>query len=295
MSQKQQSLLANCGLLLAAAIWGGGFLAGKYALEEYAPFAILAFRFLGAAVLVGILFFRTLRHSNPSVMQKGVLLGVLQFIGLSVQLVGLHHTTAGKQAFLLASYVMFVPFLARFFLKKRIQPKDIFAALLILIGVGCISLNEALTIGLGDALSIGYAFLFALQIIVVGAFSRKENPIQLSFFQFLSAGILASIFTYITDGVPTSCSPLTLYSLLYLTVLNTVVAFTIQNVAQRYTSETAASILISMESLFGFLFSALFLQETVTPKIILGCALIFGAALLSKLDVARLIDRQKTS
>ena len=287
MNTKKQTILANFGLLLAAAIWGGGFLAGKYALDEYPPFTILSFRFLGASLCIGILFYKQLRHISKSSIQKGCILGILQFVGLSVQLAGLNATTAGKQAFLVASYVMFVPFLAYFILKKRLQTQDGIAAILTLFGIGCISLSGDFSINVGDMLSILFALIFAFQIIFVGAFVRNENPIQLSFFQFLSAGILATIVMLCVDGIPKSCNTTTLYSLLYLIVLNTVVAFTIQNVAQRYTSETTASILIALESFFGFLFSILFLQEPITPKVILGCILIFSAVIISKLNMKK--------
>ena len=285
MSAKQQSILANLGLLLAAAIWGGGFLAGKFALAEYEPFTILAFRFLGSALCLGLIFCRSLRHTTKNVAKKGMLLGILQFVGLSVQLAGLDRTTPGKQSFLIASYVMFVPFLSCFLLRKLL------AAILTLAGIGCISLNESLTIGLGEGLSVGFAFLFALQIVLVSIFARNEDPIRLSFFQFLSAGLLAAVTALLTDGIPQSCSLLTLGSLLYLIVPNTVLAFTIQNVAQRYTSETATAILLSLESLFGFLFSVWFLEEPVTAKVVLGCILIFAAVLLSKIDAAQFLKR----
>lgn len=288
MNTKKQTILANFGLLLAAAIWGGGFLAGKYALDEYPPFTILSFRFLGASLCIGILFYKQLRHISKSSIQKGCILGILQFVGLSVQLAGLNATTAGKQAFLVASYVMFVLFLAYFILKKRLQTQDVIAAILTLFGIGCISLGGDFSINFGDMLSILFALIFAFQIIFVGAFVRNENPIQLSFFQFLSAGILATIVMLCVDGIPKSCNTTTLYSLLYLIVLNTVVAFTIQNVAQRYTSETTASILIALESFFGFLFSILFLQEPITPKVILGCILIFSAVIISKLNMKKI-------
>lgn len=291
MSEKQQSILAHAGLLLAASIWGGGFLAGKFALEEYPPFTILAFRFLGSALCLGLIFFRSLRHCAKSVVKKGLSLGILQFIGLSVQLAGLNRTTPGKQAFLIASYVMFVPLLSCILLKKRINGRELLSSLMTLAGIGCISLNESLTIGLGEGLSVGFALLFGLQIICIGIFARNEDPIQLSFFQFLSSGVLATAITLLTTGVPQRCSLLTFGSLLYLILPNTVLAFTIQNVAQRYTSETATAILLSLESMFGFLFSVWFLKEPVTPKIVFGCVLIFAAVLLSKTDAAQFLKK----
>lgn len=286
MEKKEKIILANIGLLVTAAIWGGGFIAGKVALAEYSPFFILTIRFWGAAVLCGILFFPTLRSSNLPAVKYGMLLGAVQFAGLSLQLIGLDHTTAGKQSFLIATYVIFVPFLAWLILKKRPQKTDIAAAVLTIIGVGFMSLNESFSLSFGDSLSIGFALVFGLQIVLTGVFARNIHPLQLSFFQFLSSGTLAAIVTFFCGELPKGCSMPTLQSLLYLVIANTVIAFSIQNAAQKYASETTAAILLSLESVFGFFFSICFLHEKITARVVIGCVLIFCAVLLSKINSA---------
>lgn len=290
MTQHTKVILANIGLFLVAAIWGGGFIAGKAALSEYDPFFILAIRFLGAALLTGILFFPAIRHSPFSHVKRSILLGVVQFTGLAVQLIGLRHTTAGKQAFLIASYVMFVPLIAWILLKKHPKKRDFLAAFLTLIGVGFMSLSETFSIHLGDGLSLLFALIFGLQIVLTGIFAHDIPPLRLSFFQFLSAGILATIMVLSTNKLPHSCSLPTFYSLLYLVVANTVIAFTIQNAAQKYASETTTSILLSLESVFGFLFSVWIFHEPISFRVIIGCILIFCAVLLSKIPTK---ERQK--
>ena len=54
------------------------------------------------------------------------------------------------------------------------------------------------------------------------------------------------------------------------------------NVGQMYLSPNTASILLSFESVFGLIFSVIFLKETVTAKMLAGCVLMFAAAVISE-------------
>jgi len=259
-------------------------MAAKIALTGFSAFQILSFRFCGSAILLGTLFHKIIRQSNPSTIKRGLLLGVLQFTGQSVQLIGLHYTTPGKQAFLLASYVVFVPFISWFIIKIKPSLKSILAAIVTLSGVGLLSFNEQLSISLGDSLSLLFALLFALQIVVIGLFAKNLDPLQFSFFQFLSSGILSLLALVVTKNPTPVFSLATVGGLLYLVIGCTVFAFTVQNISQRYTSDASASILLSLECVFGFLISVHYGTEQVNTKMIIGCFLIFGAVLFSKLD-----------
>ena len=71
--------------------------------------------------------------------------------------------------------------------------------------------------------------------------------------------------------------------LLYLAVFSTTVAYLLQNSGQKYLSASTSAILLSMESVFGTLFSVIFLKDVLTGKMLVGCALMFAAVLLSEL------------
>lgn len=64
LRQSQKILLSDMVLLVVAAIWGGGFVAGKMALSELSPLAILMYRFCGSAIILGILFFPRIKKSD---------------------------------------------------------------------------------------------------------------------------------------------------------------------------------------------------------------------------------------
>ena len=73
-----------------------------------------------------------------------------------------------------------------------------------------------------------------------------------------------------------------LLSVFYLGLLSTLVCFVLQNVGLKYVAPALASLFLSLESLFGVLFSTLLLHEAVTPRMLLGCSLIFAAIILAE-------------
>lgn len=281
---RRRVLYADLSLLAVAVIWGGGFVAGKASLSGFSPMAVVALRFCGAALLSALLFFRILRKSDGRVIRHGLLLGVIQFAAQGIQLLGLKYTTPGKQAFLIAGYVVLVPFLLWIIMRKRPAVSSFAAGVVALTGIALLSLNERLTMGAGEILTLISTGAFALQLILIGLFAKEDNPIQLTFFQFISAGALASIFALIVGQPMIGAGREAVTGVIYLIVLNTVVAFIAQNVAQRYTKASHASLILSTESLFGFLASAVIYGEALSLRTAIGGLMILAAIFVSKLD-----------
>lgn len=282
---KKKERAANLLLLIVAIIWGGGFVAGKMALTGLSPAAILLYRFSMAALLCGICFFDRIRRTPRDTMVKGCMIGALQMAAQVVQLVGLQYTTAAKQSFLCTAYVALVPFISWVVLRRRPQPKAFIAGFIALAGIGFISLRGSFEIGFGDGMSLGFAALFGLQIVLVGRFVGKDaDSIQLSFFQFLTASVIAGAACIVSGDSLIPVGGESLAGILYLGILNTFVAMAGQNVGQKYTRDTTASLIISLESLFGFTFSVLYYHEQLEWRMLAGGALCFVAILINTAD-----------
>jgi len=106
--------------------------------------------------------------------------------------------------------------------------------------------------------------------------------------QFLICGVLG-IFGIILSGEAPTLHDIWMAKipLLYLGVMSSGVAYTLQIVGQRGTDPTLASILMSLESVFAVLAGLLF-GETINQRQALGCILMFGAIILSQIP-----DRRK--
>ncbi|WP_432409410.1 EamA family transporter [Wukongibacter sp. M2B1] len=72
-------------------------------------------------------------------------------------------------------------------------------------------------------------------------------------------------------------------SVLYLAVFGTCIAYFLQTVAQKNTLSTHAAIILSMEAVFGSIFSIVLLKEAFTIKMAAGCLSILASILITEL------------
>ena len=127
--------MAIAGLILVTVIWGGGFVASDMALDSLSPFQIMTIRFLLASVLMGGISIRNLKEIKKEEVTAGVFMGAALFIGFSLQIIGLQYTTPSKNAFLTATNVVIVPFIAFLICRKRVGFRGIIGAVLAIVGV----------------------------------------------------------------------------------------------------------------------------------------------------------------
>ncbi len=268
---EEKSLYADLSLFLVAIIWGSGFVVTKNGLNHITPYYLLSYRFMISFLLMAIVFFKRLKKTNIADLKAGLLIGIFLFGGFATQTVGLNYTTAGKQAFITATNVVMVPFIYWGISKKRPDTYDIVAAFLCSIGIGILSFESNLGIGYGELLTFICAIFFALHISTIGYFSKKHDPIILSVIQILVAGLLSTIFALLFEPKIGKVPNEAVFSILYLSLFSTLIAFLIQNIAQKHTSSTHAAIILSLESVFGGLLSLIFLKEPFTIRFLIGC------------------------
>ncbi len=281
--------LAIGALILVTVIWGGGFVASDIALESMKPFQIMMVRFLLASVLMGVIS-RGQRKSEERLKDRagaikaGVLMGVTLFMGFAFQIIGLQYTTPSKNAFLTALNVVIVPFIAFVILKKKIGAKGIIGAVMSVLGVALLSLNGNFTVSLGDGLTLFCAVGFAFQIFFTSEFVKKYPASVLNTVQMFTAFVLSAISLMIFGENDFQVTTQGWLSALYLGVVSTTICYLLQTACQKYIDETKAAIILSMESVFGTIFSILILHEVVTVRMVIGCAVILAAVIISNMS-----------
>ena len=275
-------LYADLSLIIVAIIWGSGFIFTKNALDHMTPFYILGFRFLIATIAMGIIAFKRLKKAKLKDIKAGLIVGFFMFIGFSTQTVGLQYTTVGVQAFITASNVVMVPFLYWILTKTRPGPYEFFGAILCFIGIGILSLDTNLRIGYGEFLTFLCAIGYALQIVAVGFFAKDVDSYVLTFTQFVTATVLSFALAIPFEPRLTQINPGAVVPIIFLAVFSTMIAFLIQNIAQKYTTSTHAAIILSLESVFGSIMGIIILKEDVTAKFIIGCLAIFISVLAAE-------------
>lgn len=282
--------LAICGLVMVTVIWGGGFVASDIALSSMRPFQIMAVRFLLAAVLMGLISIRSLKGITKGEIRAGALMGTALFVGFALQIVGLQYTTPSKNAFLTALNVVIVPFIAFIILKKKVGAKGIIGAVMAVVGVGLLSLNSGFTLGLGDGLTIICAVGFAFQIFLTSEYVKKYRATALNFIQMMTAFILSLISMFAFGETTFEVTTEGWVSVLYLGIISTTLCYLLQTASQRYVDETKAAIILSMESVFGTVFSIIILHEVITTRMIIGSIIILVAVVISNLGDAKEIE-----
>jgi len=295
--------VANLLLLTAGAIWGMGFVAQQTAMDDIGPLLFIACRFIvaGFAVLPFAVaeLKKTDHQSYLSAVQTFRLsffwVGLAFFLGMAFQQVGLVDTSVTNAGFLTALYVIMVPFLMVSLLRIP-QPTIIWpASLLALGGIYLLSGGDISSLNTGDILIIISALFWAAHVILTGRVGQKTKiPVTMACTQFFITSTLAftffagSMITGLGETLPSSAQFIgALPEILYAGIIAGGLGFTLQAIGQRYTSESAAAVLISTESLFAAMFGAIFLGERLIWIGYIGCGLIFIAILIVELMPSR--------
>lgn len=122
---------------------------------------------------------------------------------------------------------------------------------------------------------------FAFQIFLTSIFVKKYRASVLNFVQMCTAAVLSLVFMAASGQVQFQVTAKGWGSVLYLGIISTTICYLLQTACQKYVDETKAAIILSMESVFGTLFSVIILHESITLRMILGCVIILGAVILA--------------
>lgn len=287
----------NMMLLIASLIWGSTFVAQSAGMEFVGPFTYNMSRsFIGFLVLLPmvILFRKRFLRLHPlserqqqkldhSSLIGGICCGAVLFIASSLQQIGISSTTAGKAGFITALYIVIVPILGILMGKKIAKIIWLYVTMAIF-GFYLLCIKDGFSIGKGDFYCLLCAVAYSFHIMVIDHFtSQFTDGVLISCVQFLTVGILSLAPTLLFETPSYSAIWDARVTILYAGILSSGVAYTLQILAQSRTSPTIAPLLMSMESVFAVIFGWLILNENLSLREMLGCAIVFLAVVLAQL------------
>lgn len=297
-------------LFIASAIWGVAFVAQKE-LAVIPVLTTMAFRNLLAASFLFLIIplIDKISKSERHFITKwkldftkhevlgGVCCGIVLAAASSVQQLGISgDTDAGKAAFISALYVLFVPVFS-LIIRKRTSRAAWCGVFIALLGFYLLCIKDGFKIGLSDSTVLLGAALFAIHILLIAHFSPKCDGIRLCCMQFAVAFVLIAPAALISDGAPEfSLIYTVLPELVFFGVFSGGLAYAMQAVGQKHVEPTIASIILSLESVFGAIGGAIMLNERMTPREYAGSLVILFAVVISQLDfkqISGLIKRNK--
>lgn len=289
--------LAVLKLFTAAVIWGLSFTLVRWSLESFTTSQLLFWRFLLAFIIGEALFFvfnrKDFKKSNSDIKiarNTGIFLGM----SLLFQIHGLNFTTATNSAFITATYVVMIPFIAYILFKQKIQKYDValgalaLAGMLLLLNVFKDSTFSLANFNYGDLLTLGSAATAAIQIILIGIFAKQcVSSFRFNNYQTFWALLACSPFVlYETQtkniGLwPEHVTSLALWGMILLVLTVSILAFYLQISAQRNLPTVTASMLCLLEAPFSFIFATLLLKESISAIQAFGAFVIILSAFLS--------------
>jgi drug/metabolite transporter (DMT)-like permease len=282
MNKAQKSDLL---LLLVTIFWGAGFPITKFALQTIPPFYHIGLRFLIAAVLLSVIFYRKMSKVNKSILKPAATMAVLLFLTYALQTVGLLYTTASKSAFYSGLAVLFVPTLSFIFYKSKLNVNTLISITLAFIGLFLLSFSgNVFSFNIGDLLTILNSVSYAVLLLLTSDYVKEHDPTQLSIVQMYIVSIFGFIAALIFDTWDTPMSLLSFNSLMFSAVLCTAFAFWMQASAQKFTSASHIALIFTMEPVFGAFTSWLLLGENLGFKGFVGGGFIICAMLIAEFD-----------
>jgi len=290
---QNQSYKSDLLLLLTAAIWGFAFVAQRAGMEFVGPFTFNGIRFaLGSISLLPLLLLKGNQRKNPDdfknswskdLLISGLLLGFVLFLAATFQQVGMVYTSAGKAGFITGLYVILVPVIS-IFMKKKTSVNIWVGAIIAVFGLYFLSVKENFGIENGDLLVLVSALFFAIHILLISNFSPRMSAIRLSVVQFAVCSMLSLSTAFFTETIILENILKAAIPIIYGGVFSVGVAYTLQIVGQKHAHASAASIILSLESVFAVFGGWLILSEQLSVRGMAGCLLMLLGMVLSQIN-----------
>lgn len=288
----KQQLKGTAAILAATLIWGSAFIAQSVGMDHIGPFTFQTIRCTMAVVfLIVVVFFFDLRRNdrntyfsrwkNKKLWLSGAICGSALFVAAGLQQMGLVYTSAGKAGFITAMYIVLVPVLG-IFLKNKPPVSAWISVAIAVVGLYLLSCAGVTEINIGDILLTSCAFAYAVQITLIDRLAGGLDGIRLNCIQNLFCA-LWSIPFMLAEAPQSAAIAECTFPLLYAGVMSMGIAYTLQIIGQQNLSPTPASLLMSLESVFAALCGWLILHESMSSSELLGCALVFGAVVISQI------------
>ena len=290
---KRKKIQSIIMLLVATIIWGSAFVAQSVG-NVIGPFSFQAIRCtLAVTFLITVVFCFDKAQgksfiagwANKKLWITGILCGLTLFVACSTQQVGLVYTDAGKAGFITAMYIVLVP-VCGLVLGEKPPLSAIIAIGVAVAGLYLLSCAGVSAINVGDLLMIACAMAFAVQITLVDRMAGDLDGIRLNIIQAMVCGLLSMPFM-IAEAPSLPAVLANWQSLCFAGILSMGVAYTLQILAQKNLEPTPASLIMSLESVFGGLAAWIILHEIMTPSEMTGSVLVFAAVLISQIPARK--------
>jgi drug/metabolite transporter (DMT)-like permease len=294
-----RSLKAHLLLLGVVLVWGSSFALVKAALADISPLLFNLLRMALASACLALLYRSHIGQIDRRSLLWGAATGFFLAMGYQFQTAGLRLTTPSKSAFITGLVVVLVPLLL---VIPRLRPLGTHAprwnayigALLAFAGILLLTSPahagfDFSSVNVGDLLTLGCSLGFSFHMLCIAHFSPRMRFEQLAVLQVGFATVFMAISLPIFEHPFVHWTPTVAIALLVASVLATAAAFTIQSWAQQFTSPTHTALIFTLEPVFAWVTSFLFLGERLGLRSSLGAVLILSGIGFTELFPSRIL------
>lgn len=279
----RKNIIGEFLLIIATILWGSSYVVIQWLFEDgLSVLQILFLRMFISSILFFIYKMRSIKYISLITLKKGLYLGIALFLAFFLVFTGQQGTTPSKAAFLTSTFVIFVPFISYFFYKEKITITNLISAFISIIAINLMTIGDMGEVTYYDLILILGAILFAFHMVLIAHFIKEEKASDLNLIQITTMAALSFIAMKVNGESIDILTKSSMLYILYLSVFCTFIAFLIQTIAQRYTTASKASILLSTETFFATLFSIFLYGENLGIYMIIGYILMFISILLSQ-------------
>ncbi len=287
MSRRNAELL----LMLAIGLRATSLLFSKIGLAGMQPYTLLGMRFLMAFAILVLIFHKKLKTIKKSTILHSMIIGAAFTVMMSFELHALKTTPSSVTSFLENTAIVLVPLLLVPVQRKLPHKGTVISGLMAIVGVGALTLKgDGFTFTHGELLCLAAAVSYALAIIFTGKFSSGDDTLQIGILQNGFIGLFSIIMAFTFENPQLPQTATSWECLIALTVICSVVGFTIQPVAQRYVPTETAGLFCGLNPLIASILGVVFLREQLGINGFIGAAFILGSILVS-----HMLDEKKAT
>lgn len=294
---KKSKIIGVLLLLLTALVWGFAFAAQRKGMDSVTPAQFIAVRFILAAILLTPVVALSDRVTKGSIngywdawMDKrlwlyGCICGLFLGVASMLQQWGLKDASAGKGGFITVLYIIGVPIFGMFVGRKTTLLLW-FSVLMAVVGSYFLCAPNGLGGGIKfcDILLILCAIVFSFHILAIDKFVVSVDAMRASVIQSIVTGCFGFLVSFaLGESWALSSICAAMVPILYCAICSSGIGYTCQFLGQRSVHPVAASLIMSLESVFAALGGLLILGEKLATKELLGCAIIFVAVILAQI------------
>ncbi len=260
-------------LFMASIFWGSAYLSMSISFNQgVGVFSLMTIRFLiGGGALV-IFNLRELKIKNLEEFTICSFSGVTLFLMFLNMCLSLLYISPSKAGSIFSTYLISILIINRFLKKVKFSFLNIGYSLFLILGIFYLNKEDTfnLTLGLGEFCAFLSGFFFSGYLIYLEHNTHKISYKKLSIYQMLICGFISWFFIPFFGEESFQITLPVVLNFIYIGVIVTSLAYTLQNLAMNWVASDTASVILSFQSIFAVVIPMIFLKEPFTVNIFKG-------------------------